>query len=85
MLKFGNCAVFNEVIGQSETLYLDIIVVILEPLSNGRTKSAVANTILYGYHLLEVLAYLLKNILVERLEETHIIVGDRGKMLGVGG
>ena len=67
---------FNEVVGQSESGDLRLITVVRHPFEHCRTHAAITHAILDGDDSAEATAHLVKQTLVERLQEAQVIVGN---------
>ena len=73
--KLGNGAVLYEVVGQSETCDGGVVAVVGQPFEHGRPEAAGADAVFDGDDVTEMFGHFLKDMVVERLHETHIVVG----------
>ena len=67
---------FYKVVGQAETDDLGMKVVVGHILDDSGTQSAPDGTVLYSYDATVLCADFLQDVLVDGLEETHIVMGN---------
>jgi hypothetical protein len=68
-------AVFHKLVGQSHADDVRMIVVVAHPFYDGRAEAAHAHAVLDGYDAVESASYLVEQFLVERFQESHVVVG----------
>lgn len=77
MVKLVGGAVFNEVVGQTETYDLRMEVVVCHVLKDSGAKSALNDTVFDSNDAATGCADLMQNVFVDGLEEAHVVVCDR--------
>ncbi len=85
MLSWSRCtislqlfygAMLHKVVWQSQAGYLWLIAVVAHPFQYGRAHSAHSYAVFYGDDALELLAHLCEDVFIQRLQESHIVVGN---------
>ena len=76
LLQFAHFAVLYEVVGESQAGHLWMIAIIAHPFQYGGTQPAFPGSVLNGDDALELASHLIENLLVEGLEEAHVVVGN---------
>lgn len=77
VIEFFGSAVFHEMVWQAETDDLGMEVVVCHILNDGRSESTPNDAVLDGDDAATAGTHLLQDVLVDRLEEAHVIVYNR--------
>ena len=65
----------DELVGDAHAVYVGMVSVVSHELQYGTSEASLDGTVLEGDDMLELTAHLVEYLFVDRLEETHIVMG----------
>ena len=78
--ELAHGAMLHKVVWQSHSCYGWLVAMVTLPFQNGISHASVSYSILYGDDVLELLAHLFEEAIVEWLQESHVVVGDAQRL-----
>ena len=79
-MEFVDRAVFDESVGDTESGDPAVVVAAVDVFDDGRTESAFYGSVFESHNMFELIAYQVKNVCIDRLSETHVVVCDRNSL-----
>ena len=81
---------FDKLVRDTHAVYIGMVSVVGHEFQYGTSETSLDGAVLESYDILILASYLVKNILVDGLEVTHVVVGSadalgRHSLYGLGG